>query len=77
MSEKLTVGFWAGIDFNYNDPRFTAAQPAIPNGQFGTMTIGGPRTRERVLAEIDACQRTLDGLLIELARFSCERERGI
>lgn len=72
MSEKLTVGFWAGID--YSDPRLTAAAaPAITG--YETMTIGGPRTRERVLAEIDACQRTLDGLLVELARLPVSENR--
>lgn len=64
MSEKLTIGFWAGID--YSDPRFTAAA-ALAITAYETMSFGGPRKRERVLAEIEACERTLEGLRAELA----------
>lgn len=65
MSE-LKVGFIAW-EPNYGDPRFTAAAQGPAPGSFQTITIGGPRSRERVLAEIEACERTLATLRVELA----------
>ena len=63
MSDKLQVGFWAGI--NWSNPEFTAAARPF-TGNIQTMTIGGPRSRERVIQEIEACEIALAGLRKEL-----------
>jgi hypothetical protein len=70
MTETLTVGFWSGID--YSNPRFTAAAAAVPSPGFVVGTIGGPRLRDRVLAETAACERTLESLRAELAAMPAE-----
>jgi hypothetical protein len=66
MPNDLQVGFigWAP---NYGDPKFTGAAAPPGPGTYETVTIGGPRKRERVIAEIEACERMLAGLLAELA----------
>lgn len=64
MSKDLQVGFIAW-EPNYGDPKFTAAAAAAP-GQSYTIMVGGPRKRERIMAEIEACERMLSGLRAEL-----------
>ena len=75
MTDRLQVGFWAGID--YSDPRFAAAAPCAPApGSWGTMTIGGPREPARVRAEIESCERTLECLRAELAALEKANGNG-
>lgn len=74
MTEKLTIGFWAGFD--YSNPRLTAAAAPGPADSIIMGTIGGPRKRERVLAEIEACERTLAFLRAELSGMPADPTPG-
>ena len=63
MSDKLSVGFFA---FEPTLHTGAAAQYPAP-GSVKFMTIGGPRTRNQVVLEIEACEIALRRLRAELA----------
>jgi hypothetical protein len=64
MSEKLTIGF---IAFGPTNPNFSAAAAAPPPGSYSIGTIGGPRSLERIKAEIAACEQHLQWLKSEMS----------
>ena len=66
MSKELQIGFIAWAP-NYGDPTFTGAAATPGPGSYEILTIGGPRSRERIEAELAAIERQADHLRRELA----------